>query len=87
MFGMQRVIAGYDSFEQAKQAVRSLEPHFSIQDVVIADECQTLWRKLHPERDDTRRTMPFLVVMAGEPDAIQRARALLLMHPPPPAAR
>jgi hypothetical protein len=72
---MQRVIAGYDSLEQAEMAVRSLEPHLSsIQDVVIADKNHRTWRKLHP---DVGRAMPFLVVMTGKPELVARARELL----------
>jgi hypothetical protein len=77
---MQRVIAGYDSLEQAEMAVRSLEPHLSIQDVVIADKNHRTWRKLHP---DVGSTMPFLVVMSGKPEVVARARELLRR---PPAA-
>src|SRR5687767_10979520 len=81
---MQRVIAGYDSREQAERAVRSLEPHLSIQDVVIADRNNRTWRKLHPERADVAVETPFLVVMNGEPSVIARARELLRQ---PPAAQ
>jgi hypothetical protein len=75
---MQRVIAGYDSREQAELAVRSLEPHLSIQDVVIADKNHRAWRKLHP---DGAFATPFLVVMNGKPDVITRARELLRRSP------
>jgi hypothetical protein len=71
---MQRVIAGYDSLEQAEMAVRSLEPHLSIQDIVVADKNHRTWRKLHP---DVGSTMPFLVVMNGKPEVVARARELL----------
>jgi hypothetical protein len=74
---MQRVIAGYESLEQAQQAVRSLEPFLSIQDVIIADKHHRTWRRLHPERADTSSTRPFLVLMTGEPGVIARARQLL----------
>jgi hypothetical protein len=80
---MQRVIAGYDSLQQAELAVRSLEPHLSIQDVVIADKNHRTWRKLHPDRGSIET--PFLVVMTGKPDVIARARELL--RKPPLVAR
>ena len=78
---MQRVIAGYDSLEQAERAVRSLQPHLSIQDVVIADKNHRTWRRLHPERGDIAVATPFLVVMTGEAGVIARARELLRGKP------
>jgi len=77
---MQTVIAGYASFEQAKQAVRSLEPSFSTQDIVIADRNQQAWRQFRPQGEiklSISGPPRFLVVMSGEVDNIERARAML----------
>lgn len=79
---MQRVIAGYEHFRDALQAVRTLERHqLSIQDVVIADQKVGTTRK-STLTDDQRirwkeRQPKFLVVMSGESDNIARATELL----------
>ena len=79
---MQRVIAGYELFRDAQQAVRMLERHqLSIQDVVIADQKIGTTRK-STLSDDQRtrwkeRRPNFLVVMSGESDNIVRATELL----------
>lgn len=79
------VIAGYDSFEQAQRAVRSLERHLSIQDMVIADENHRTWRRLRSKHDGRDAAGgAFLVVMTGEPRSIERARELLSETSPAP---
>jgi hypothetical protein len=77
---MRCAIAGYASFEQAKQAVRSLETQLSIQEIVITQDMQLPWRKFRAKRALYRRAgsgARFWVVMGGELGSIDQARALL----------
>ena len=78
---MQSVIGAYSSERQAAQAVRQLERHMSIQDIVIVNKRIVAWRKLHPNDCGPQHLAPdanFFVVMIGAHDTIERARALLL---------
>lgn len=82
VLSMQSVIGGYDIFEDAQQAVRSLERHqISIQDVVIADQKVRSWRVASAEprskAPGLRLNARFLVLMRGELTTVTRARDLL----------
>lgn len=82
MLGMQSVIASYDSFAQAGAAVRSLERHLSIQDIVVADSSHANWHKLGGKTRQPGYAAPsFLVVMTGAVSAIEQARELLRLLP------
>jgi hypothetical protein len=76
---MQSVIGEYESFEDARQAVRSLErQQFSIQDMIIADQRPNARPQKELARDGGgTRDANFLVLMRGERLPIDRARALL----------
>ena len=76
---MVRVIAGYASFEDARRAVRRLEPQQSIQDIVILDQFEKVRGKLlrTEERQGSRLVSRFVVIMRGEANELGRARALL----------
>jgi hypothetical protein len=77
---MRCAIAGYASFEQAKQAIHSLETHISIQEIVIARSTQLAWWKFRAKRALARSAgsaARFWVVMSGELSNIDRARAIL----------
>ena len=76
---MRTVIAGYKSFEQAQQAVRSVETSVSTQDIVITEGTQLAWWKFRAKRALRRGagTSRFWVVMSGELSSINRARAVL----------
>lgn len=77
---MRSSIGGYDSLAQAQMAVRGLEPHVSIQDMVIAERGhlhrRSRWDKRYGEVRE-RDLMRFLVLMNGDAESIARARALL----------
>jgi hypothetical protein len=77
---MVSVIGEYPTEAAATRAVRALERDFqmSIQDMVIADKSRRVWRRFHPRGGRTAtEEASFLVVMRGDADAIERARALL----------
>jgi hypothetical protein len=79
---MQSVIGSYDSFEQAGAAVRCLERHLSIQDIVVADRSYASWRKFgHLGAPEGHAEPRFLVVMTGEVAALEQARELLALIP------
>ena len=77
---MVRVIGEYPTEAAATSAVRALERDYqiSIQDMVIADKGRRIWRRFHPagKRAFAEGTQ-FLVVMRGDANSIERARALL----------
>jgi hypothetical protein len=82
---MQSVIGTYESFEQAGAAVRSLERHLSIQDIVVADRSYGSWRKFgHLGTQEGHAEPRFLVVMTGAAGAVEQARELLALFPSPP---
>jgi hypothetical protein len=65
---MSTIIAEYASFARAQRAVRSMEPHFSIQDIVI---------RAHGGSGSAHLGGSFTVVMGGADARIREARALL----------
>jgi hypothetical protein len=78
---MQSIIGSYASFEQAGAAVRCLERHLSIQDIVVADSSHTSWRLLDQSKQQKPNAPSFLVVMTGTMGAIEQARELLALIP------
>jgi hypothetical protein len=76
----QQVIGTYASPHEAEQAVRALEAtqELSIQDMVVADLGQKIWRSLTPSQGKRFPSWAQgVVLMRGEPAAIARARDLL----------
>lgn len=77
---MQQVVGAYESFEAAEAAVRSVESRgVSIQNLVIANERQRVWRKFHDWRPHhgTAHERSFVVYMNDDADHIERVRSLL----------
>jgi hypothetical protein len=76
---MEQVIGEYHARLEAERAVRVLEGRgVSIQDVVVADRKHPTWRKIRPPHGKHFPTWArYLVLMRGDPQEIERARALL----------
>jgi len=73
---MPSIIAEYDTFARARRAVRSLEPHLSIQDIVITE--QLGHTKPHSSGRALRLTpSTFSVRMDGIAESVENARGLL----------
>lgn len=80
---MQSVIASYENLPQAYRAVRQLEQQHSIQDLVMVDARRPGWRKLRQDPKlgtNAESDYPYLVVMIGSPNEIDRARGLIARH-------
>lgn len=75
---MLSVIGTFANEESATRAVRSLEPELSIQDIVVVDLNNVVWRKVNPsEGKSFPASAQFAVLMRGEQHEIDRARNLL----------
>lgn len=73
---MQEVIGQYSSYLQAVRAVRKLEPHGSIQGIVVTSATNKAYAR-RSRKGPLQEPTDFLVLMSGDRDSIGRARALL----------
>jgi hypothetical protein len=79
---MRSIIGAYRDSAHARRAVRGLEQHFSVQDVVLLARGEKRPGGSHSlPGEQSERATDVLVVMTGDEASIARARELLRATP------